>query len=54
MNKDIWCTLGPSSLNDHVINRLEELGVSLLRLNLSHTKIDELPKTLDYIQFCVS
>lgn len=50
MSKDIWCTLGPSSLNDHVIGRLEELGVNLLRLNLSHTKIDDLPKTLEYIK----
>lgn len=50
MSKEIWCTLGPSSLNDRVIGRLEELGVSLFRLNLSHTKIDRLPKTLDYIQ----
>ncbi len=50
MTKDIWCTLGPSSLNDHVIGRLEEAGVSLLRLNLSHTRIDELPGTLEYVQ----
>ena len=50
MSKDVWCTLGPSSLNDHAIRRLEELGVRLLRLNLSHTKIDELPRTLEYIQ----
>src|SRR5688572_23372959 len=50
MTKEIWCTLGPSSLSDHVIGRLEEAGVSLLRLNLSHTRIDELPRTLDYIQ----
>ncbi|HEX6283883.1 MAG TPA: pyruvate kinase [Pyrinomonadaceae bacterium] len=50
MSKDIWCTLGPSSLNDHVINRLDELGVGLLRLNLSHTKIDDLAKTLKYIR----
>lgn len=50
MSKEIWCTLGPSSLNDRVIGRLEELGVSLFRLNLSHTKIDQLPKTLEYIQ----
>jgi pyruvate kinase len=49
-NKEIWCTLGPSSLNDHVIGRLEDLGVSLLRLNLSHTIVSELPKTLEYIQ----
>ena len=49
-SKDIWCTLGPSSLNDHVIGRLEDLGVGLLRLNLSHTIVSELPKTLEYIK----
>jgi ATP sulfurylase len=48
--KQIWCTLGPASLNDHVIERLEEAGVSLLRINLSHTQVDELPGRLDYIQ----
>jgi len=50
MSKEIWCTIGPSSLNDRVIGRLEELGVSLFRLNLSHTKIDDVAKTLKYIQ----
>lgn len=50
MIKEIWCTLGPSSLNDHVIKRLEEIGVSLFRLNLSHTKIDKLAHTLKFIQ----
>ncbi len=50
MMKDIWCTLGPSSLNDHVITRLEELGVSLFRLNLSHTKVNKLKEILGYIQ----
>ncbi len=49
MRKEIWCTLGPSSLNDRVIGRLEELGVSLFRLNLSHTKIDALPDILNYL-----
>ena len=50
MSKEIWCTLGPSSLNDRVIKRLEELGVSLFRLNLSHTKLDEVAEILEYIQ----
>src|SRR3989337_1349329 len=36
------CTLGPSSLNEKVIRRFDELGVSLLRLNLSHIPIDQL------------
>jgi ATP sulfurylase len=50
MTRGIWCTLGPSSLNDHVIGRLDEAGISLLRLNLSHTRIDELPRTLEYVR----
>jgi pyruvate kinase len=50
MSKEIWCTLGPSSLNDRVIGRLEELGVSLFRLNLSHTKLEKVAEILEYIQ----
>ena len=45
-----WCTLGPSSLNDHVIVRLEEAGVSPTRLILSNTKMAQLPGTLEYVQ----
>jgi len=50
MGSEIWCTLGPASLNDRVIHRLEELGVSLFRLNLSHTRIELLEGILDFIQ----
>lgn len=49
MSKEILCTLGPSSLNDSVISRLEELGVSLFRLNLSHTKISDLARIVEYV-----
>lgn len=50
MRKEIWCTLGPASLHESVMSRLEEAGVSLFRLNLSHTKIEEVASTLAYIQ----
>jgi ATP sulfurylase len=50
VNKEILCTLGPSSLNDHVVARLESLGVSLFRINLSHTRLDELPGIIRYLQ----
>ena len=50
MKKQIWCTLGPSSLNDRVIERLEEMGVNLFRINLSHTAIEVTHSTLEYIQ----
>ena len=47
---EILCTLGPSSMNDKVIARLEDLGVSLFRVNLSHTKIEDLANVLSFIQ----
>lgn len=48
-NIETWCTLGPSSLNKRVISRLEEAGVSVFRINLSHTPSDEIEKTVDFI-----
>lgn len=50
MSKEIWCTLGPASLNERVIGRLEELGVSLFRLNLSHTKLEKVAEIVEYVQ----
>jgi pyruvate kinase len=50
MKIEIICTLGPSSMNDRVIARLEEFGVSFLRINLSHTKLENLADAIRYIQ----
>ena len=50
MDKEILCTLGPASMNERVIYRLEQLGVSLFRINLSHVKIEELKNIIDYVQ----
>ena len=49
-NIDIICTLGPASLNDKVISRLEELGVTLFRINMSHTKVSDLREIIAYVQ----
>ena len=46
----ILCTLGPASMTDQVISRLEGLGVSLFRINLSHTKISDLRDTIRFIK----
>ena len=46
---ELLCTLGPSSLNDHVIKRLEDLKVALFRLNLSHTKISNVADAINFI-----
>ena len=47
---NILCTLGPSSLNRHVIERLEDREVDLFRINLSHTPIDKVEETVGLIQ----
>jgi len=41
MHKKIICTVGPSSLNENTIKKMEDAGVDLFRINLSHTEIDE-------------
>jgi pyruvate kinase len=46
----LLCTLGPASLNDRVIYCLEQAGASVLRINLSHTKIEDLERIITFIQ----
>ncbi len=50
MNKQILCTLGPASMSSRVITRLENLGVSLFRINLSHTPLDKVEDSIRFIQ----
>src|ERR1700723_396645 len=40
-HRKVICTVGPTSLKPRVIRQLEALGVSLLRINLSHTSLEE-------------
>jgi pyruvate kinase len=47
---ELLCTLGPASLNDRVIHWLERAGTSVLRLNLSHTRIEEVEHIIKFIQ----
>jgi pyruvate kinase len=46
----IWATIGPSTLNRRSLEQLEIEGVSLFRINLSHTTLEELPEVLDVLQ----
>jgi pyruvate kinase len=48
--KDILCTLGPASMTAEVIGRLEELGVTLLRINLSHVALEDVASTIEFIR----
>lgn len=50
MKKEILCTIGPSSRNKRVITRLDNLGVSLFRINLSHTKTKDVADVIKSIQ----
>lgn len=47
---NVLCTLGPSSLNQATIERLEERNVDLFRINLSHTPVDKIAETIETIQ----
>lgn len=50
MKKDIeiYCTLGPSSLNSKFL-KFANKNISLLRLNMSHVDVEELPKIIKFI-----
>ncbi len=50
MTIEILCTLGPASMNQRVISRLEHLGVALFRVNLSHTRLEDVEQVVSTIQ----
>ena len=50
MTKDIFCTLGPASMNRRVIQRLTEMGATLFRINLSHTSLEDVEEVIDFIR----
>jgi pyruvate kinase len=54
MKTKLLCTLGPSSFNERVIRRLDALGVSLFRLNLSHTKARDAARIIRFVQATTS
>lgn len=46
----ILATLGPASLNKITLQKMDESGVDLFRLNLSHTAVKDLPRLIWQIQ----
>ena len=50
MAKEIFCTLGPASMNARVLARLEDLGATLFRINLSHTASADVAEVIDFIR----
>ena len=49
-HKKILCTLGPALMNERVIARLTDIGVNIFRINLSHTKIEDLRERIEFIR----
>ena len=50
MKTKLLCTLGPASLDAGVIAALDERQVDLFRVNLSHTPLGDLKRTIEFIQ----
>jgi pyruvate kinase len=50
MKIKILCTLGPSSFRPEVIRGLDQRGVDLFRINLSHTDVEEIETLVDLIR----
>ena len=50
MKIKILCTLGPASLIPQVIEALDERGVDLFRINLSHTPPQAIRSTIEFVQ----
>ncbi len=50
IRRKVICTIGPASLKPRVIRRLQALGVSLFRINLSHTPLEEVRPAVAFLQ----
>ena len=50
MTIKILATLGPSSLNNKTVKKMTEQGVILFRINLSHTKLEDVEAIVKKIQ----
>ncbi len=50
MDKQIIATLGPSSFSESVVKKMERSGVSMFRINLSHTNTDQIEKKIKYLK----
>ena len=49
MNKKIFCTLGPYSLNQKFL-KYSQKNIDLLRINMSHVSLKNLETTIRYIK----
>ena len=50
MKKKIICTIGPVSENVKILKHFKKCNVDLFRINLSHTKFDDLEKKINFLK----
>ncbi len=50
MTTKVFCTLGPASLDASTIHRLEELGASLFRINLSYSAMGGVEGIFEFVR----
>ena len=50
MKKEIFCTLGPSSINPKFLKFVNKKKVDLLRINMSHVSLRQLPKIITFVR----
>ena len=50
MKKKIICTIGPVSENVKTLKHFKKCNVDLFRINLSHTKFDDLEKKINFLK----
>ena len=50
MKNEIFCTLGPSSLNRRFLTAASQQKVNLLRINMSHVEIPKLINTIKFVK----
>ena len=50
MKIKLICTLGPASLDGDIIRSLDQHGVDLFRINLSHTPLEQVEPTIDFVR----
>lgn len=54
LERALLCTLGPSSLNERTIAGLVEAGATSLRINMSHTELDDLAPIIELVRGCTN
>ena len=50
INPELIVTLGPSSLEPAILKKIAARGVNYVRLNLSHTPLDQIESTIAHVR----